>query len=182
MLISGKRLSDRTKQKEFAVDYTGAAVIITYSHARIHAGQIMHTHYEQPNVRRNEAITILIQTGDEFTFHIEVLKEAEREAEYRIFEAPTFSDQGTVLQSRNRHRASTDVPKSIITHSPVITDKGTQIEMCYSQNGKFSHLSEYVFPLNSIYLLELTNIAPNRRYLQMSMDFYEVDIRDLIEE
>lgn len=109
--------------------FAHARTVMDHEHRNIHEGMAFHATHRVTSLGNGANLWLLMAcpagcfphiTGLIFTFEA-------GDIDIVTFEGTTTSADGTVISSFNRNRNSSNTPDMVLTHTPTITDAGTQI-------------------------------------------------------
>ena len=166
-----------TNVKDETVD---AIKTIDYPHSEIHEGNAF-LYCEVTDFSNGAVRDILIVTPNTTKWaHMVLDVVSELEADLKIYEAPTASNNGTAVTEFNRNRNSATVNTTVITHTPTIAggSEGTLICQKHWGSGKANggesrNLTELVLKQNTKYLLRVTNATTSANQIEIDLNWYE---------
>jgi len=166
-------------------------VTISYEHHKVHEGKLFGAGYYSSSVANNGAINVLLQTPVGTTAHVYLKVNVGGDAVFRAFEGTTVSAAGTAITPIDHNRETANTATITVTHTPTITDDGTQLWEEFIPGGTSSGgggggggshpgavattLSEQIIlKADETYLLRLTNISGGAQPEDITFSFYEV--------
>lgn len=182
-LIVGKKSTDTSVVQEIYVDPSSTLIVITYEHARVHRGQFYTCGYYATGIDNNDSIEILMQAGNA-DVHTYVNIASGGDSTFSVFEGVTITNAGTSITAFNHNRTSSNTPTVTTTHTPTISDYGTQLGSTeFIPGGTQPHsvgilasvgAEQLVLSSNEDYIIRLTNTAGSAKALNINISFYEV--------
>ena len=167
------RLYDEGDRPVRADEISEGVITIDTTHRRTHQG-ISFFLNRFANIANNGTIEVLIQVPVNEGAHFRVVVQAASLSELQIFEGTTFSAAGTTLTPRNRRRSSSNSSVLIITHTPTITDDGTELlKVVIPAGSGAGFLEEIDLDQNTVYLLRATNRGGGAADLNFLLRWYE---------
>lgn len=162
--------------------FQGSPVTIDIAHHEIHCGDMYVTTriFDLANAA-SDVLHIIVpnETGTLLTmkkYHTLISFNSEAEAEMNIYEAPTTSNNGTLLTKINRERNSTYTSNLGIYHTPTSSVDGTLIYSKHIGNGIAIgggvRSDEFVLKNNTKYLIRLTNFAAGNNHISWELNHY----------
>ena len=150
-------------------DQSGALPMLTEFQAAVHAGESFSYAASQIGLASAGVVTLLGRTGTK-QVHFDGFKVTVSNAPFRIelFEAPTVSNAGTLLDSRRRNRANANVSLMTIYSTPIFSATGLildddlipQISQgAQNSSGQGTVDDGWVLKANTDYLIRLTNLS-----------------------
>lgn len=173
---------NRWERKKFDLYGDGAVKMIDTEHSRIHSGEMFFTGYYDNNVADDGLISILLQPGS-YNLHFTWSAACGGDAELQYFEGVTFSDAGTVMNNFNKSRLSSNTCDCVVSHTPTITDTGTQFPTVFLPGGSgflgrtpgaaatFSR--EFIFNKDLDYLIRVYNRAGSAQPISIRASWYQ---------
>ncbi len=137
----------------------------------IRRGFAFHTNRQDLDVPAAPSVKYHLRTGLT-EMHLRLVIAVEGVTRFRLFEAPTITDDGTVLPIFNRRRDSIITPETQVWHSPTVSANGTVISRWIVQ-GKHRFDSEWILLPNTDYFMDLLNRGGQDSDLSMEFSFYE---------
>lgn len=157
---------------------TEAMPTVEYAHHEIHEGD----HYFVKgwmDLTNAQVFDFLATTPDTLKWaHMLVAFSSESEAHVTIYEGTTTSADGTAVTAVNRNRNSTNTAGLVVTHTPTITDVGTQIVSykmgsMQKSGGEARGNNELILKQNTKYLIRITNDTALNNWFDYLADWYE---------
>lgn len=100
----------------------------------------------------------------------------------RIFENPTFSAAGTPMTIFNKNRTSTKPSGNTVTHTPTLTDDGTELTPTFIPGGSggtatsaqtVGFAGEAILKAGNDYLFRIINKSGQARTIGAKLEWYE---------
>jgi len=159
-------------------------VMVDIVHWRIHRGEMFTASYITPNaapIADDATVAMLLET-DSTTPHLIFDVEGGGDFEAQFYEGTTTSNDGTTVTPYNMNRNSSTVQTLVTTHTPTVTDNGTQLFTHFYPGGSGGHaiggggftLREWILKASTKYLILLTNRAGTAQPMGVSVQWYEV--------
>ena len=189
VVIQGKVVDDRTIVKEIEVDRSGSLITITHEHSKVHQGRFFGAQYYDSAVVNTGTLDLLIQTAANKSLHTYIKLLVGGDAVFQLYEGTTFSAAGTAVDTINHNRTSSEVCTCTVTHTPTVTDVGTELWEEFVPGGTSgaggAHTpggidavssEQWIFNNGTDYLLRVTNAAGSTQPIQIVMAYYSVDV------
>lgn len=166
------------KKFEQYSDY--AVRIVDTVHVRIHEGKSFIAGGIFNGIANNASIEFLVQVVN--VMHAIADISVSGDCEIHMFENPTWSDVGISAPSFNKNRNSLVVTGATLTHSPTITDDGTEFPPNFIPGGSGGNAlggqgkgfeSEMLFKPGNSYLLRVTNVSGVAATICPKIEWYE---------
>lgn len=157
---------------------TRSIQIVDYAHHEIHEGD----HYfikGWMDLTNAQVFDFLATTPNTLKWaHMIVAFSSEAESHITIYEGTTTSADGTAVTAVNRDRNSTNTAALVVTHTPTVTNVGTQIASykmgsMQKAGGEVRGNNELVLKQNTKYLIRITNDTALNNWLDYLADWYE---------
>lgn len=150
-------------------------------HYRIHKQQAFTVNELSLSLANDADITLALLTANKQPCHMFPTAIAGGDAEFRLTEAPTLSNNGTAQTVFNRFRSSSRTAHTQVFLAPTITDEGTILDAHLIPGGSGGAASgghgnleqEWVLKTNTLYLIRLFNRAGTAQPGHVQLDFYE---------
>lgn len=160
--------------------FGGSPVIIETEHHEIHCGDALccsHVVDLTNGATRDILIVTPVSASRNYHMYIEVVTESE--ADFKLYEDTTTSNNGTTLNARNRNRANPVVSESEVGfyHTPTVTGVGTLIEEEHWGSGKgvggtSRGQNEWIFKNNAKYMIRVTNSTTQNNHIAIKINYY----------
>lgn len=159
--------------------------VIDTVHKYVHSGNYFSGGVYSNAVANNGTLTILVQNGADF-MHAVFSGGVTGNSTIKLFENPIFSVAGTAVTMSNHNRNSAKVLLATVTHTPTVSNNGSQIngtglmaggeksKAIGSEFGGFG--SEFVLAKNTNYLIQITNNAGVSIEADMHLNCYQPNI------
>jgi len=158
---------------------------ICHAHEQVHSGNFYTVSHIFNNVANSNSAELLIQVGLTLTNHTVFDIACGGDAEFHIFEGPTFSSSGTSVSAVQNNRASTNTSGSTLSHTPTISDAGTTLYETFvpgggifgaggSDGGPIRSGTELILATGTAYLLRVTNTSGGTQDISIGLGYYEV--------
>ncbi len=142
-----------------------ASRIIVYEHAKVHDGNAFSVSNRFTSIAAGNTVEILLQNPAGNFSHLRNYKFISTVApgDVVLYEGPTFTDAGTGLTEHNLRRSSSNTAGLTVTHSPTVTDNGTELEADLISGERRAGgaatetVEEWLLNTGTDYLLEYTN-------------------------
>ena len=122
----------------------------------------------------------LFQISNEMHMHLNVVSQGD--CEVRVFENPIFSAAGTPMTVFNKNRSSDKVSGATVTHTPTLTNDGTELTPLFVAGGSGGNASggegenfagETVLKADNNYLFRIINKSGQARTIGARLAWYE---------
>lgn len=157
---------------------------ITWEHSLIHEGKVFYCSHllgSGSELANGASLDILVQAAS--GMHIVFDVASGGNAEVYFFRSPIFSAAGTAMSCANKNEYSSNTTSATITHTPTITDDGTQLSSHFlpggtrgsstgGQNGTYNR--EIILKDGLAYMSRLTNTSGVSQPVSFSMEWYEL--------
>jgi len=164
--------------------YANALTVLDENHRMIHDGFMFTGWARDETVAIGAKFYMLLQVPAHTFPHLQIFEVNADGAPlvYDLHEGTTFSSAGTAVTMFNRNRNSSNAAKTVVTHSPTVTDEGTVIDLHYvpstgvGQTGIIdqSTWGEFVLAPNTNYLIGIHNDSGQARDITMNIGLYEI--------
>lgn len=160
----------------FPEDEYGSIIIIAHQHAKIHSGEYWFF-TNQTTLGLGATRDILIKPTCPIDTHFLITIRSTGEANFFLYENTTVSNNGTLLQIRNRNRNYNDTNGVKLYRTPTVTTLGYSIEQVHFGNGQntggsIEGLNEIELNCNYNYLLRITSEAASNDIWYL-LDWYD---------
>jgi len=112
--------------------------------------------------------------------YLSVTVQTEAEADYKLYEGPTTTGDGTACTEHNKNRGSAITATSVVTHTPTIAggSEGTLLATKHWGAGKGSGggsvpAEEWLLKANTKYLIRVTNATTSANQVNIILDWAE---------
>jgi len=114
--------------------------------------------------------------------HINLSVVSQGDCEIRVFENPTFSAAGTAMTIFNKNRESNKVSGATVTHTPTLTDDGTELTPTFVAGGTGGNATggqgenfagESILKAGNNYLFRIINKSGQARTIGARLVWYE---------
>lgn len=161
--------------------YTECTGVIDSAHLKVHEGKSYFFSYLNAAVASAANVDILLNNPASNYPHITTLIGAGGNSSVAMFEGVTTSADGTALNVFNRSRSNTNTASLVVSHTPTITDLGTEIFDSYVFGGEKSKATggsdgfaeEIILKPNTKYLIRITNDSGASEVVVVDGHFYE---------
>ena len=180
--MTDNRALPQTQQHiRFSVDSaTNALNTITYEHHEIHAGSSFTANYTV-ELGNGAVIDILVVTPNTTKWaHMVYSLICELETDFKFYEGPTTTNDGTGLTEFNRDRNSSTAATTVVSHTPTIAGgaEGTLIRQKHFGSGKADgaeghDVHEFILKQNTKYLFRITNGTASNNWISFILNWYE---------
>lgn len=162
-----------------------AVTTIDFTHEKLHEGDFFSGGYYNSNIANDSSLDILIQNTTSGT-HAVFLAALGGDATFKLFESPVFSNAGTSVTMSNHNRNSIKTFVGTVTHTPTISNVGTQMNgTTYMPGGTGGHAigntingfsNEFILKANINYLIRLTNVSGQESKGDIRVSCYQTNI------
>ena len=174
-------MKDRTPDGRIE-GFTGGCKTIGSEHVMVWEGCTYKASYVNTAVANTASVNILIQVPATLSLmHINhnTFKTTGAPFGIGVYEGPTFSAAGTAITPYNINRLSSNTSLVTITHTPTLTDDGTQIEADLivgdkSAGGDIEGYSEHFVFGPGNFLFRATNNSGQEKQLAFRMAYFEL--------
>lgn len=183
-LLTAKYIGNRTLVKELYSDVSGELIVITHQHSKVHEGKFFTSGHYVTGVLAGGTLDLLLLTPATKTMHTHIKLAASADSTFAVYEDTVVSAVGTSVSIFNNNRSSVNVAEALCSHTPTITNVGTQLDgLEYVPGGDTGNRvgtlqdvgsEQLVLASNKQYLLRLTNISVGTAILNIRLGFYEV--------
>lgn len=151
-------------------------------HLKVHEGKYFSGGLYNATLADAGTATILIQTSSTEVTHIKFASSGSGNSTIQFFEGTTVSNAGTAVTMSNHNRNSTKSFSGTVTHTPTITDNGTQLNGTAflaagtkgDGSGDFSGFSnEFNLIKSTNYLLLVTNVSGGVSKVSVGIGCYQ---------
>jgi len=144
---------------------SGAVTTIQEEHALVHQGKMFSSFHEFTSVAAGSFVDVLIQGAAGVFPHFRSVRISTQTtpAIARLYKGATFSDAGTSVTAHNLNDISSIVSGITLTHTPTVTDAGTQKASLFMPTTKSSGAigdetaMEWIFNESEDWLIRITN-------------------------
>lgn len=167
-------------------DYAHAVALIDTNHRHVHDGFYFHAS-GRATLGIAGTLDLLLNVPAGCYPHVQdvLFNLGDAPADIGIYRGVTTSDDGTAVTVHNRNLNSSTTPEAVLTHTPTITDLGTQIHDRYigdtggtgiNKIGAFTPSTgeEWVFAPGEKYLVRLTNNSGASMTVSYEAFWYEI--------
>jgi len=163
---NGSTLSIDDGGNSISIDDGGNELLtIDYAHKEIHEGNHYSACYIFAGVANNASAELRILNGSTKYLHLLVYVNCELKTYSYIYEATTYSGNGTSLSIYNNNRSSAKVSTATVYHTPTVNVLGTEIlcEMIPAGSkstplgGSSASRLEYILDTSTDYLIRVTS-------------------------
>jgi hypothetical protein len=163
---------------KYAISDDGIVITHDRLHQKGHDGGLFSVSGHQ-DLGSGAAYMFLIQVNG-IPVHVIVTTNAKDETDMDIYEGPTYDPAGTSVTAVNHKRASANTLNATITHTPTVSDDGTQILQKVlvagqKQGGEALPGSEFILAPNTDYLIRFTSRAASN-VVAYQLLMYEEDV------
>jgi hypothetical protein len=164
-------------------DTSNYLICMSEIHALIHNGIFYTVSWVDISVNNNSTLGMYINPNGQ-SIHLRAEAQTGGDARFRIFEGTTFTNVGTTVVPVNRNRYSSNIATSEYRYNPTVDDVGTILYDKFGPGGigrsqSVGHSSgmfeEFIFKNDTLYYIEITNIAGSSQPVSLVLDFYEPD-------
>lgn len=164
---------------EVAVDTINNSIVtIESEHYRIHQGQAYRATVQASSLASSASFDVLLDNPAANYPHLRSYsgKITGGPCDVFFYEGTTTSAAGTAVTAVNMSRNSSNTADLVITHTPTVTDVGTQIEYTlmpegHKQGGGWSAAPlEWILKVSTKYLIRITN--NNQQSVDASVEFF----------
>ena len=171
---------EHSKFEESGADGLVSSRIINIEHSVINNGasfQVGDIFYAIPDDGVAEG---LFQIANEMHVVLEVVSVGD--CELRIFENPEFSNAGTAMTIFNKNRTSIKTSGNTVTHTPTLTDDGTELTPTFIAGGSggtatsaqtLGFAGELILKAGNDYLFRIINKSGQARTIGAKLEWYE---------
>lgn len=183
VVLTGKRVDDRTLVQEILVDVSGAVISISPEHTKVHQGKLFAVGYGALGVAAAGNIDILFRTPVGFTAHIYIKIACGGDAAFLMYEDVVVSADGTALTIQNHNRTSSNTCGCTAYNTPTITSLGSLVWTEYipggsgvSSPGAVQTISteQVVLAADRDHLFRVTNLSASAETMQITFSFYQI--------
>lgn len=154
-----------------------AQVVMPVLHNRVHEGKAWSCSHYNASLANGEFVRILVKADADEEFHVGAFTPGcSGKAIYRIYEAPTVTDEGTVLTLLNKKRGSSNVAPGSAWHSPTVSGgSGTLLEAGATAllGEAVSREIEWNIADDTYYTFEIENVSGSAQAASVTVVFYE---------
>lgn len=157
--------------------------VIDIAHIKVHEGRYFSGGYYNASVAGGGAIDLLIQSSATEDTHVRFHLMTGGDATSQLYEGTTFSAAGTAVTISNHNRQSAKVFSGTVTHTPTVTDVGSQLNGTQFVPGGGGgnavggempgFLNEFILAASTTYLLRVTNITGNNQAMAVHFECYQ---------
>ena len=125
----------------------------------------------------------LFQVANQMHMNLSVISQGD--CEVRIFENPIWSNVGVAMDIFNKNRESNKVSGATVTHTPVLTDDGTELTPTFIVGGTGGNAAggegenfagETVLKAGNNYLFRIINKSGQARTIGARLVWYEPEV------
>ena len=172
-----------------AVDtISGALIVIPSLHKHGHAGNVYHVSQKLTGVTSGASVEFLIKVPADIYSHLHkhTASLGGGDVDFKAYEGPTTTADGTAIAATNTNRNSTNTPGAAFFHTPTTTADGTLIHTHWvppaptgqgrSQTGILDATSgeEWLLKPATNYLHRITNNGADTIDIWIEILFYEL--------
>lgn len=162
-------------------EHSGNLRTIDLIHNKIHEGEIYAFGHYDAAVANNATLDILFKTGASLASHIIGTITCSGDAEIRIFETPTTSADGTVVNPKNKNRYVAEAITFSVFHTPTVSVEGTELINQFLAGGSgglkigaaSEQRDEWVFKEGINYLIRVKNVSGQASKINIVGSVYE---------
>jgi hypothetical protein len=162
-----------------------ASTVIDAEHRLVHEGFMFSLDDIQTGVTNTSSLDYLLVTPAATFPHIRVLYWVATNGPVQVFtyEDTVVSANGTLVNTRNRNRVSSNVPNSLVYRGPTVSSLGTLLSTVLmpdtgpGPSGIFGDDpgEEWVFKPNSNYMFRFTNNSGGTVNVNFALSWYELN-------
>lgn len=167
-----------------ADEQSGNLRTIDLIHEKIHRGQVYVFSYHDDAVANGNSLDILFRVGPSLSSHAIATVTSTGDAEIYLYESPTTSADGTVVNVKNKNRYSSDTKSFSVFHTPTVDTVGTELINPFIAGGSgglkigasSEQRDEWVLKNGLDYLIRITNVSGQAAKINIVSSLYEVSM------
>lgn len=149
-------------------------------HSHTHAGEFFSGGHYSASVADAASLKILVQADTEF--HAQFSAVATGDCIVQLYTGTTFSDAGVAVPMSNHKLASANALSATVTHTPTVTDSGTQFNGTELLPGGTKHTggggqagfgNEVILSAGHVVMFVVTNVSGAAVKMALSVEGYE---------
>ena len=158
-------------------------IIQTSLEAKIEAAKCWVAHWEQTSIANGGSLDLTLQTPDtpsEIHLQAIVLSTDSGPDEILLYEAPTASEDGTLITARCKNRNNPQDSPVVLRGNPTVSAVGTEIDdhLIFASGNKVAivdagQADEWVLKKNTKYLIRFQNQSGGQADAQVHITYYE---------
>ena len=157
-------------------------ITITAPHYMIHEGKSFIASYAWDNVAHLSTAKLRIIVGANKALHATISVVAQGNAEFRIYEGTTYTDNGTAVTIYDKNRTTANTSDALCYHTPTVNTSGPVIYHSFVPGGTKQRAvgsvrtngEEWIFKKSTDYMLMLANESGDNMDASIEIEFYEV--------